>query len=367
MSNQEHTPKTEAAKPNKRRRTILMTVGAVVAVLGVIFWLRSRGKESTDNAQLDGTILPVRASVAGYVQQVRFTDNQAVRKGDTLVILQHEDYAAMVAQGEAALENAKAMLEAARSGLNTADMNANASDLNSMAVGEGVRAAETRVWKAQKELDRQKAMLTDNASTEQQVDAAQAEVDMSQAQLDMARKQAGAAQAQAGGARSQTKVQQAQIALAEAMVKQREAELQLARLKLGNAVITAPFDGVISKKAVEAGQYVAVGAPVCSAVDVRHLWVTANFKETQLTDLKTGQPVEVRVDAFPDLDLHGRVSSLSGATGARFSLLPPDNATGNFVKVTQRLPVRIDLETVADSTVHLAPGLSVNVTVNTKS
>lgn len=363
MSTQEQAG---AKKPNGNRRKILIGVGAVAAVAAVVLWVRSMGRESTDNAQLDGNIVPVRASVAGYVQEVRFTDNQIVRKGDTLVIVQHADYAAMVAQSEAALENAKAMLEAARSGFSTADLNANASSLSSLAVRESVTTAETRLWKAQKELDRVSAMAKDDAATPQQLDAMQAEVDMAKAQLEMAKKQAGAAQAQAGGARSQAQAQQAQIALAEAMVKQREAEVQLARIKLGNTVLTAPFDGVISKKAVEAGQYVAIGAPVCSAVDVKHLWVTANFKETQLTDLRPGQPVDVRVDAFPALKLHGHVSSLGGATGARFSLLPPDNATGNFVKVTQRLSVRIDLDPVDDPAVYLAPGLSANVTVTTK-
>lgn len=357
---------TGEKKPNTKRRNILIGLAAVAVAIVAVLWVRSIGHESTDNAQLDGNIVPVRASVAGHVQEIRFQDNQRVHKGDTLVIIQQDDYAAMVAQSEAALENAKAMLEAARSGFSTADLNANASNLNSLAVKESVTTAETRLWKAQKEYDRVSAMAKDNAATPQQLDAMQAEVDMAKAQLEMARRQTSAAEAQAGGARSQAKAQQAQIALAEAMVKQREAELQLARIRLGNTVVTSPFDGVISKKAVEAGQYVAVGAPLCSAVDLRHLWVTANFKETQLTDLRPGQPVEVHVDAFPDLDLHGHVSSLGGATGARFSLLPPDNATGNFVKVTQRLPVRIDLDPADDSAVYLAPGLSANVTVNTK-
>ncbi|MBP6696733.1 MAG: HlyD family secretion protein [Flavobacteriales bacterium] len=360
------TTEMEPKKPNGKRKKILIAAGSAVIVMGVIWWLRSGGTENTNNAQIDGSIVPVRVSVAGYVHEVRFTDNQQVHKGDTLVVIDHSDYAAQVAQSEAALDNAKAMLEAARSGLNTADLNANASDLSSLAVGEGINTAETRLWKAQKELDRMNAMAKDAAATPQQVDAAQAEVEMAKAQLEMTRRQTDAARAQAGGARSQTKVQQAQVALAEANVKQREAELQIARIRLSHAVITAPFDGVISKKAVEVGQYVSIGSPICSAVDVKGLWITANFKETQLTDLRPGQAVDVRIDAFPDLELHGRVSSLGGATGARFSLLPPDNATGNFVKVTQRLAVRIDLDPAQDTAVYLAPGLSASVTVHTK-
>jgi membrane fusion protein (multidrug efflux system) len=360
------TTENGTEKSGSKRKKILLMVGAAALIIGTVSWLASRGKEGTDNAQLDGSIVPVRVSVAGYVEQVRFTDNQRVHKGDTLAVLQHLDYAAQVAQSEAALDNARAMLEAARSGLNTADLNANASDMSSLAVGESITSAETRLWKAEKEFDRVTAMARDGAATPQQVDAMKAEVDMSKAQLEMTRRQTDAARAQAGGVRSQAKAQRSQVALAEAMVKQREAEVQLSHLKLGNTVIMAPFDGVISKKAIEPGQYVAVGAPICSAVDVQDLWVTANFKETQLTDLRPGQVVDVRVDAFPDLELHGHVNSLGGATGARFSLLPPDNATGNFVKVTQRLAVRIDLDPVQDTAVYLAPGLSVNVTVHTR-
>jgi membrane fusion protein (multidrug efflux system) len=360
------TTENGTEKSGSKRKRILMAVGGVALVISAAWWLSSRGKEGTDNAQLDGAIIPVRVSVAGYVDQVRFTDNEHVHKGDTLVLLQRLDYAAQVAQSEAALDNAKAMLEAARSGLNTADLNANASDLTSRAVGESITTAETRLWKAEKESERVTAMAKDGAATPQQVDAMKAEVDMAKAQLEMTRRQTDAARAQAGGARSQAKAQEAQVALAEAMVKQREAEVQLSRLKLGNTVVVAPFDGVISKKSIEPGQYVAVGTPVCSAVNVRDLWVTANFKETQLNDLRPGQVVDVHVDAFPDLELHGHVNSLGGATGARFSLLPPDNATGNFVKVTQRLAVRIELDPVQDTAVYLAPGLSVNVTVHTR-
>ena len=353
-------------KSNPKRRILLITLGAAAVIAAVIYIILSMGHEKTDDAQLDGNIVPVRASVAGYVTEVHFHDNQRVKKGDTLAIIRTDDYAAMVAQAEAGLASAKANLEAARSGLTMADQNANASSLSSMAAQESVTTAETRLWKAQQDMARTDAMAKDNAATPQQVDAMKAEVDVAKAQLEMAKKQTSAAQAQAGGSRSHAKAEEAQIALAQAMVSQREAELKLAQIRLGNTVITAPFDAIISKKSVEPGQYVTVSAPVCAAVDLHDIWVTANFKETQLEDLKAGQPVKVDVDAYPGLDLTGHVASLSGATGARFSLLPPDNSTGNFVKVTQRLSVRINLEAPQDSTVLLAPGLSVTVDVNTK-
>jgi membrane fusion protein (multidrug efflux system) len=360
-----HEEATEK-KSNPKRKKLLLALGAVVVIAAAVFIVLSIGHETTDNAQLDGNIVPVRASVAGYVTDVRFTDNQRVHKGDTLATIRTDDYAAMVAQAEAGLANAQATLEAAKAGLDMADQNAQASTLSSLAAKESISTAETRLWKAQQDMARTNAMAKDNAATPQQVDAMKAEVDVAQAQLEMARKQTDAAQAQASGSRSHAKAQAAQIALAQALVAQRGAELKLAQIRLGNTAITAPFDAVISKKSVEPGQYLSVGAPVCAAVNEKDVWVTANFKETQLSDMRPGQPVKVEVDAYPDLKLTGHVTSLSGATGARFSLLPPDNATGNFVKVTQRLSVRIDLDPHADSTVLLAPGLSVTVDVNTK-
>ena len=354
-------------KPNPKRKKVLIALGAVAAIVAVVFFILSMGHEKTDNAQLDGNIVPIRAAVTGYVDAVLFTDNQRVQKGDTLAIIRSDDYSAMVTQAEAALANAHAMLEAAKAGSSMADQNANASSLNSLAAKESVSTAETRLWKAQQDMVRVDAMSRDNAATPQQVDAMKAEVDVAKAQVEMAKKQTGASQAMAGGSRSQAKAQEAQIALAQAMVAQREAEVQLAKIRLGNTVITAPFAGIISKKSVEAGQYLSVGSPVCAAVDMNDIWVTANFKETQLEDLKPGQPVTIKVDAYPGMDLTGHVTSLGGATGARFSLLPPDNATGNFVKVTQRLSVRIDLDAPQDTTVLLAPGLSVVVNVTTKS
>ncbi len=363
MATQEET---QEKKSNPKRKKLLLGLGAAAVIIAAVLIIRGMGHEKTDNAQIDGNITPVRASVAGYVDAVLFHDNQHVKKGDTLALIRSDDYAAMVAQAEAGLANAQATLAAAKAGLNMADQNAQASAQSSLASKESISSAETRLWKAQQDMARVDAMAKDNAATPQQVDALKAEVAVAKAQLEMARRQTDAAQAQASGSRSHAKAQEAQITLAEAMVAQREAEVKLAKIRLGNTVITSPFDAIISKKAVEPGQYLSIGAPVCAAVDMQDIWITANFKETQLTNLRTGQPVKVEVDAYPDLKLTGHVASLGGATGARFSLLPPDNATGNFVKVTQRLSVRIELDPNTATSAVLAPGLSVVVDVNTK-
>jgi membrane fusion protein (multidrug efflux system) len=210
-------------------------------------------------------------------------------------------------------------------------------------------------------------MLRDDAATRQQYEMADAELKTAKAQYQGALQQAAASASQVKGAQSAARGQQAQIALAEAQMKQREAELTLARNQYNNTFVLAPFDGIISKKSIERGQYLAVGSPVCSAVDIEHLFVLANFKETQLRDMLAGQAVSIKVDAFPNENMTGKIESIGGATGAKFSLLPPDNATGNFVKITQRVPVRIDLVNIPSGLRNkLFPGLSVKVEVKTK-
>lgn len=355
------------AKKKKKRIFILSGISAVVLVIIFSMWIRSVGHEETDNAQLDAIITPVRAIVPGFVMDIKFTDNQRVKKGDTLIIIDRKDYEARVAQAEAALESAKAQLELAKSGATTADQNANASVLTSQAAKENIASAEARLNKDEKDIARIEKMLKDGASTQQQYESIKAEYETAKAQYEMLKKQYQASSSQAVGAQSQAEGQKSQIALSAATVKQREAELQLSKTQLDNTVITAPFDGVISKKSVEKGQYLQIGTPICSAVDITHLYVTANFKETQIAAMRAGQEVEIKVDAFPKAKLAGSLESIGGATGAKFSLLPPDNSTGNFVKVTQRVPVKIIITEVPQELKGiLFPGLSVLVDVKCK-
>jgi len=355
------------ARKKKKRMIILGSVGGAIALLIIGMWVSSIGHESTDNAQLDAMITPVRSIVAGYVTDIRFEDNQQVKKGQLLMTIDDKDYKAKVAQAEAALESAKAQLEIAKSGATSADLNATASVLNSQAAKENISTAQARLTKADKELARIEKMLKDGASTQQQFESAKAEAETARAQYEMLRKQYEASSSQAVGAQTQAQGQKSQIAYAAAMVKQREAELQLAQTQLDNTQITAPFDGIISKKSVEIGQYLQPGVPVCSAVDYKNLYVSANFKETQIENMRVGQEVHVSVDAFPHAKIKGQLESFGGATGAKFSLLPPDNSTGNFVKITQRVPVRIRItEYPQDMVGLLLPGLSVEADVQTK-
>ena len=355
------------AKKKKKRIIILGGISAVVLVIIISMWVSSIGHQETDNAQLDAIITPVRAIVPGFVTDIKFTDNQHVKKGDTLIIIDRKDYEARVAQSEAALESAKAQLEMAKTGASTADQNASASVLNSQAAKENIATAEARLNKDEKDIARVEKMLKDGASTQQQYESIKAEYETAKAQHEMLKKQYQASSSQAVGAQSQAEGQKSQIALSGALVKQREAELQLSKTQLDNTILTAPFAGIISKKSIEKGQYLQIGTPICSAIDIGNLYVTANFKETQIAEMRPGQEVEIKVDAFPKTKLKGALESIGGATGAKFSLLPPDNSTGNFVKVTQRVPVKINItEVPKDLQGVLFPGLSVLVDVKSK-
>jgi membrane fusion protein (multidrug efflux system) len=363
---QEHNAPNKSESNNKKKYIL----GVVVLLgLGVSAWiyLSNRGKEKTDNAQLDAMIVPVRTTVQGFVQEVRFADNQRVREGDTLVLIDPVDYYAKWQQAEAALAGAKAQYQMAVSGAGSANANASASEQNKNAANENISGLQARLQRAEKDFTRIGNMLRDDAATRQQYEMADAELKTAKAQYQGALQQAAASASQVKGAQSAARGQQAQMALAEAQMKQREAELTLARNQYNNTFVLAPFDGIISKKSIERGQYLASGSPVCSAVDIEHLFVLANFKETQLHDMLAGQAVSIKVDAFPNENMTGKIESIGGATGAKFSLLPPDNATGNFVKITQRVPVRIDLVNIPSGLRNkLFPGLSVKVEVKTK-
>lgn len=361
----EQTNEKQGKKNNRKKIFIGLGILAVVAV-GLFFFL-SGGTESTDNAQLEANIIPVRSSVSGYVQEIHFEDNQEVKKGQLLFVIDDTEYRSKLAQAEAALENAKANLKAVKNNAVTIDLNANAALFSSQSTHETINSAKARLNKAKNDYKRTKNMFDAKAATQAELDNVTAELEVAEAQYDATVKQAEASQAQSKGARSQATMQQSMISLAEAMVRQREAELKLAQTQLDYTTVEAPCDGIIAKRSVEVGQYITMGTPLCSAIDNTSLWIVANFKETQLDKMRAGQPVSVRVDAYPEYHLHGKVNSFGGATGAKFSLLPPDNATGNFVKIVQRVPVKITLDHLTtEQKKRLFPGLSTVVTVNVK-
>lgn len=356
-----------AQKKGKGRLKILIGILAAVVLIAVIWFVMGSNTETTDNAQLDGDIVPIRSSVSGYIKTIHFKDNQVVKKGDLLITIDDTELRTRVAQAEAALENAKANLVSVRSSARATSQNADAAVLSTQTTVQNIAAAKARLTKAQEDFRRTKNMLAAKAATQSEYDGAKAELEVAQAQYDVALSQNQSSSAQSQGVRSQAQAQSAMITLAEALVRQREAELELARTQLDYATVEAPCDGIVSKRAVEAGQFITIGAPLCSTIDNSSLWITANFKETQVDAIKPGQEVEIEIDAYPSLKLHGKVESFVGATGAKFSLLPPDNSTGNFVKIVQRVPVKISIDGLTAAQTHLLfPGLSAFVSVKVK-
>lgn len=359
---------SEEKQPKKGKKVFIFAGIAVAVLIAVVInYVLGANYEKTDNAQIDADIVPIRSSVGGYIKTIHFKDNQLVKKGDLLFTIEDTELKAKVAQAEAALENAKANLAAVKTNAVASGQNADAASMTSETTQQSISIAKTRLVKLKEDYKRIKNMYDDKAATKAELDNIKAEVDVAEAQYLSAQNQSRASSAQSLGVRSQAEGQKSMIALAEALVRQREAELVLAKTQLDYATIEAPCDGIVSKRSVEVGQFITSGQPLCSTIDNTNLWVTANFKETQVYKIHPGQIVEVEIDAYPGMTLKGHVESYIGATGAKFSLLPPDNSTGNFVKIVQRVPLKIALDNLSKEDIaKLFPGLSAYVIVKIK-
>jgi membrane fusion protein (multidrug efflux system) len=399
-----------------QRGFLIGVVVVVVAVIGagVWYWVTS-GRESTDDAQVDAHVTPISARVSGTIQKLPVADNQLVEADTVLVALDPRDYEVAVAKARAELADAEATAIAAHSTVPitsaTASGNVSSAQGSVLQAHAGIeqaekeldqakarlavaqarqREVEANATKAARDVERLRGLLAKDEVAQQQFDAAVATADAQRATLDSAKAQvveadagirvaesrlvqmrAGEQQARAGLKSAQTAPEQiavmrARASSAEARVQQAKATLQQAELNLQYAVIKAPVSGTVSRKTAEVGQVVQPGQPLMAVIALDTIWVTANFKETQLRDMRQGQAAIVAVDAYGGRRYTGKVQSIAAATGARFSLLPPENATGNYVKVVQRVPVKIVLDAGQDREHLLRPGMSVTPTVYTK-
>ena len=393
---------TEMEQPKTNRRGMIAVVVVVLVLVATGLWWRSTFTENTDDAQVNGHLIKVSSRIAGQVFKVDVEENQVVKAGDTIAELDPRDYQVAVENAEAALASAQANAAAANvnvpittvntgSNLSSADANLSGSQAGVEQAQRQLESAHARVQqaqanstKAQADLERYKPLVEKDVISKQQFDGAVAAADAARAALvdAAAGEQAAAggvrvahereAQAQAGLKFAQTGPQQvaAQSARARqalAQVAQAQAQLDMARLNLSYTKIVAPMAGIITRKSVEINQNVAAGQNLLTLVSLEGLWVTANFKETQLRHMSAGQPVEIEVDATGK-SYHGKVTQIGGATGSVLSLFPPENATGNYVKVVQRVPVRVDFTDLAseDPSHLLRPGLSVEPKVRVK-
>ena len=386
---------TEIEAPQSRRRGILIVAVVVAVLVALGVWWRSTYSEDTDDAQVDGHLIQVSSRITGHVLTIYVEENQQVKAGQIIAELDPRDYEVAVENAEAALASARANAAAANVNVpivavNTAsNLRSAGADVSGTQAGvsqavQQLAAARARVeqaqannFKAQSDLARYIPLVKKDVISKQQFDAALAAADASKAALADALASQKAAedavrvaheretQAQAGLKYAQTAPQQvaaqnARAKQAEAQVEQAQAQLDQARLNLSYTKIVAPANGIVTRKSVEIDENVSAGQNLLTLVSLDDIWITANFKETQLKHMQAGQKVEIHVDATGK-NYKGRVTQIGGATGSVLSLFPPENATGNYVKVVQRLPVRIDFTDLQseDPTHRLRPGLSV--------
>jgi membrane fusion protein (multidrug efflux system) len=351
---------TPELKAPSKRRFILPIVGVLVLVVlywAIKQWSYGRAHESTDDAAVDGHLIPVLAKVSGYVQKVTVQDNSHVTADSMLVLIDPSEYQVRLAQAEADLAAAVAT---AGSGGSTgqAEAQVQAASGQHAALGAQIDAARANAQKAHSDLERYRQLADQQIVSRQQLDAAQAAAQTADANVAALERQSAAAGAGVTNA-------QAGVRLAEARLLAARAARDNAQLQLGYTHVQAPAPGIVSRKQVEVGQLVQAGQPLLTIVTDTGVFITANMKETQLSDIRVGQPVEIDVDTYGGATAEGVVESLAAATGSKFALLPPDNATGNFTKVVQRIPIRIRITKGLGPDRPLRPGMSANVHVKT--
>jgi membrane fusion protein (multidrug efflux system) len=381
----------------KKNRTLPFILGGVLLIGGYFGFTKIRylmGHEETENSYLEADIVTISPKLQGYISKIYISENQHVKAGDTLFVLDNRDYLLRLQQAEAALLNAEANVGFVASNASSAGANVGTADANNRTSAAGIEttasnvqtaqanvdAAQARVRQAMQDFDRYAALLPQRAITQQQYDAAKAtkeyadaQLQAAQSQLETAKRQVEVSRRQSDAVQSQKAVFQTQVdaagknvAVARTVADQRRLDVETAKLNLSYTVIIAPVDGFIAKKSAQVGQLANIGSPLCSLVSDKSLWITANFKETQVSKMQAGQAVQVQVDAYKEETFHGNIESIAPATGAKFSLLPPDNASGNFVKVVQRIAVRVVLTDAPNPAKPLRAGMSAAVIVPTK-
>jgi len=316
------------------RAAVKITYGVAISILAALliwglfsiinFWKY----EETNNAQVKEYINPILSRATGYVQKVRFNDHQKVQKGDTLVVLDIEEANVKLLEAKAALTTAEARLKVLQSNVNTSSNSSSISHAK-------ISAAKAKLWQQQQEFARYQKLLEGEAVTQQQFENVKTKLEVAESNYEAIQNSFSVSQ-------NKTQDVTAQVAVAKASIEEKKAALERINLEIKYAVITAPSDGTMGNRSLQQGQYIQKGQTIGFMVDKKQgKWIVANFEETQIAKMKEGQEAKITIDAFPNKSFHGKIKSFSPATGSQFSLLPPNNATGNFVKITQRFPVRI--------------------------
>jgi membrane fusion protein, multidrug efflux system len=341
---------------NLKAKKIVSESIIIIVILTGIIWVSSHfihlgNVEFTDNAQVRQHIVPVNCRVQGFIRKIMFDEYQTVHKGDTLVIIEDAEFCLKLAQAEADYQKAKIEKSAIGTTISTTQNNLSVSDA-------AIEEVHALMDNAKIDYERYKNLLVKDAATRQQYDVMKTSYETLKAKYEMLVRQKKST--------SLVKVEQTQhLSQQEAAIAVAKASVELARLNLSYTVITAPCDGVVSRKAIQEGQLIQIGQSLLSIVDSSEKWIIANYKETQMAKISEGMPVEIEADAIPDIKFRGTVYSISDATGAQYSIIPQDNSAGNFVKVEQLVPVKICLakENARDAVSQLRAGMSVECKV----
>ncbi|MGC5743678.1 HlyD family secretion protein [Chryseobacterium sp. NFX27] len=322
---------TQKEKRINKSITLLAWILIISGITGMVsFYLFSRKNVTTNDAQIEQYITPVSSKVSGFIKSIRFEENQFVRKGDTLILIDNREFVNQVKIAEAGLNANAENITTIESGVNT-------KESDSKIIDARIASAKIDIWRTEQDFTRYKNLVSEDAATEQQFENVKASYEQAKANLLALEQQKNAIKAGANE-------QQTKVAPVKSQIRQSSANLNNARLFLSYTVITAPYDGWVGKKTIQEGQLIKEGQALVQMVS-KEKWIIANYKETQLGQIDTKQEVTITADAYPDLEFKGKVVSISPASGSQFSLVKPDNATGNFVKIEQRFPVKIILDT----------------------
>lgn len=334
--------------------TIVSVLFILAGIVAIVMLFADNGTEKTDDAQIEQYISPINVKVPGYIREIRFTEHQNVHKGDTLIIIDDREYVIALHQAEAALIDARSGRKVVGNTVNTASTSASVFEST-------IQEAELRVEKLQRDYDRYSRLLDRKATTPVVVEQYRTELDMAKARVNGLRRQREAANSTVNEITQRREN-------AEAAIMRAEAAVDMARLNLSYTVITAPADGFLGRRSIEVGQLVNPGQTITTLMPDGPKWIVANFKETQMADIRIGQTAEIRIDAIPGQVFGGTVSAISSATGSKYSMIPTDNSAGNFVKIQQRVPVRIDFSDSLPAALsrRMAAGMMCEVEIDTK-
>ena len=366
--------KTVAKNEQKKKKSNiakLINLVVLVMVLGGLFWVVKSyfnfgNDKYTNAAQVESFINPINTRVSAYIKEIRFVEHQPVKKGDTLMILDNREILTQVGQAEAAYMAALASKNVTSQTVNTASNNVSTVGANVQASKAGIEAAKARLWNAEQNFNRYQNLLKDEAVTRQQFDQIKTEYESQKAQLEVQIAQLQSVVNTKSSSELTVNEVKSRLGMNDAEIKRAENALEMAKLNLSYTVITAPHDGIMGRRSVNVGQLLNPSQQVATIVDINNVWITANYRENQMENVKIGGLAKVTVDALGGKEFEGKITAISGATGARYSAVPVDNSTGNFVKVQQRIPVRIEFtdKNKIEDLKQLRAGMNVQVTIN---